>query len=223
MNMTKQTLLAVAMIAAMTSAAQAQRITLGASVTGIASQGEFHEQIDRAFGINGFASYKLDQKGNVAMRFDAGWLNHGWEMRSVNQAELTTTNDIFFAQVGPEFSMKAGNAQPYLGASIGVAYFVTDATTQRYESDFDYTTMMEHHDAVLAYSARAGVRIPVISSKNISLDLGTTYQRSDEASFLRKGSVVVEDDGSFSAQLTRGKADFWGFNVGVSLPLQKNK
>lgn len=219
--MMKNVMLAAALLAAMTSAAQAQsqtaRITAGAAVTGIASQGDFHDQIDRAFGLNGYASYKLDKQGNIALRADASWLNHGWDMRSLNSSELTTSNDIFFAQVGPEVSVNV----MYVGASIGLAYFVTDASTRRYQTDFDYTTMMEHHDAVLAYSARAGVRIPVISSKNISLDVGAAYQRSDEASFLRKGSVTIGNDGSFSAQLTRGKADFWGFHMGVSMPIRK--
>jgi hypothetical protein len=105
-----------------------------------------------------------------------------------------------------------------------VAYFLTDATGGRWARDLSFSTSVQQHDAVFAYGGRAGVRVPVAANgRGIAVDLGAEYQRSDEAEFLRKGDIVVDDAGTISLHPVRASADLWIFRLGVSVPLLRGQ
>ncbi|HET9985746.1 MAG TPA: outer membrane beta-barrel protein [Longimicrobiales bacterium] len=225
------------------SAAQAQntssrigappRLEAGVGIMGAAPTGAFGEQIDRAFGVGAFARYRVDAAGAFALRLDASWLNHGWDSQEVTlrspfggtrDVDLRSTNDLMFVELGPELSWPVGVVRPYVGASAGAAYFLTGASAERGERDVSFATTVEQHDVVFAYGGRAGVRIPISgNTRGITVDLGAEYQHSDEAEFLRKGDIVVDDGGTISLHPVRAEADLWIFRLGVSVPILRGQ
>jgi hypothetical protein len=215
--MLKQTLLAAAVLLATTSAAEAQ-ITAGATLSGATSQ---DERIDRALGAGVYANYSLNNDRSLVVRGDVNWLNHGWERRAVQDMDLESSNDIVIVQVGPEFSPVIGRVRPYVGVRAGFAYFLTQASTRRSEQNLDVINMVEQHDAVFAYGAHAGLRVPIRRTR-ASFDVGVEYQRSDEAVMLTKGSVSVDSEGRLVIDSSRGSANFWGFRIGASVPIKSH-
>ncbi|MBX6365145.1 MAG: outer membrane beta-barrel protein [Gemmatimonadetes bacterium] len=227
----------------MASTAQAQsaagriaappRLEAGIGAMGAAPTGEFGQQIDRAFGLGAFARYRIDAAGRFALRLDASWLNHGWDSKEVmlrsplgglQDVDLRSMNNLMFVQLGPEFSVPVGAVRPYVGASAGAAFFLTDVSGERGVRDVSLVTTVEQHDVVFAYGGRAGVRIPISgNARGIALDLGAEYQHSDEAEFLRKGDIVVDDAGTISLHPVRAEADLWIVRLGVSVPILGGK
>ena len=70
-----------------------------------------------------------------------------------------------------------------------------------------------------AYRARAGLRVPMAGPRNIALDIGAQYQRTDDATFLRKGDITVDGQGRVAFAPVRSNARMWVFSLGVSMPV----
>ena len=51
----------------------------------------------------------------------------------------------------------------------------------------------------------------------ILLDLGATYHRNGEVTYLRKGSIVDHPDGSITVTPIRSEANFITYRIGVSI------
>jgi len=51
----------------------------------------------------------------------------------------------------------------------------------------------------------------------ILLDLGATFHRNGEATYLRKGSIQDNPDGSISINPIRSEANFITYRIGVSI------
>jgi hypothetical protein len=215
------------------STARAQtrpRFEAGIDLLGALPGGSFGDQIDGALGIGANARLRLDPEGYVALRADADWMGYGWddpdvELRSpfgdVRSTRLSSINAISFLELGPELSTSVLGVRPYLGATAGVAYFLTTAEADRDDAGSGFTLAVRKHDLALAYGGQAGMRIPLGTGRRaISLDLGARFQRSREAEFLRKGDLTVDESGAIHFAPVRSAASLWIFRAGVSVPLR---
>jgi hypothetical protein len=205
----------------------------GIGLLGAAAGGEFGELVDGAVGFGANARLRLDAQGNVALRADADWMMHGWDRRDVDlrspfggvrSAELRSNHSVSFLQLGPEVSARLGRVRPYLSAEAGLAYFLTAADADEKEDATRFAIQVEHHDLAFAYGAHTGLRIPVGTSKHpVAVDLGLRYQHTNEADFLRKGDLTVDDAGAIHFSPVRAEANLWVFHAGISVPLTRSK
>lgn len=203
----------------------------GLAFAGAIPVGDYGDQVDGAFGLDGHLLYRPDPDGLFAARFDTGWFLHGWDDREVvlfsplggfEEVDVTSTHSAAFFSVGPEISGVVGGVRPYLGGSIGLAYFLTSITADWSQDDARVETRVQYDDIAFAFAGQGGVLIPITSGRYpISLDFGARYQGSTEADFLDDDDVDVIGGFIDLDPVTAG-ASIWVLRAGVSVGLDRN-
>jgi hypothetical protein len=200
----------------------------GVALIGATSTGDFADHVDNAFGLGAHVLYRVGTDGTFGIRLDGSWLLHGLDDTEVElvsplggteEVDLNTSHSMVFLGLGPEISASLGVARPYLGASIGIGYFLTDARADWSEDNLRFLTYVAHEDVVLAYAAQGGVLIPVTSGRwGVSIDVGARYQGSAEAEFVTEENLTV-DDGRLVLDPESAEASLWVVRAGVSVAL----
>ena len=223
-------LLAFCLLIAATApaAGQTPRFYGGGALVYGSPQGDFANQIDQAFGVRGHLLYRIDRDGWLALRADGGALIYGQERFRVPLSstiggrvtvDVTTSNNIAFLGVGPQMGVPTGRFRPYAHGFAGVTFLNTTSSvsgTRNGESDpFASTTNL--NDATFAYGGGTGIYIPLRGGHSpISLDIGLTYHRSGEASYLREGDIEDRPDGSIVIHPVHSRTDLLSLHVGIS-------
>jgi hypothetical protein len=71
---------------------------------------------------------------------------------------------------------------------------------------------------VFALTGGGGFLIPLSMRRTpVLLDLGATFHRNGEATYLRKGSIRDNPDGSITIDPIRSEANFITYRIGVSI------
>ncbi len=205
------------------------RLHLGVGLLGADAAGDFSDHLDQAFGINVDLSYRLDARGILAIRADARWLNYGWDNATAtvtspfggtDEADVTTTQNMFFFEVGPEVAVDLGVVRPYAGASIGAAQFQSQSSVRATSGNTHFTTNVQYDDFALAWGGQAGLRIPLSRGpRGISIDFRARYQRTGSADFLPEDGLTIDEEGFFDFTAVREAAEMWIVGAGVSIPL----
>lgn len=190
--------------------------------------GELGDFFDQGFGGQLGGSWAMTDDGAVRLRGDLGFLVYGHEkMRycySVPfgcrvEAELTTTNNIFYFGVGPEFVLTSGPLAPYVYGTTGLSYF---ATISRLGGDGgpDWAETTNYDDTVMSWKVGGGVRLRVSSGRRpVSLDFGVERHQNGIANFLTEGDIVDNPDGTITIFPNRSEANLMTFRFGVSIGL----
>src|SRR5262245_50793685 len=186
--------------------------------------GDFGDFIGTGYGLTGGFVWNLDRDRVFGIRAEGGFVQYGSErvdgcfFTCRVPVDVNTSNDIIFAGIGPQISVPAGFFRPYLNATAGVSYFYTHSSVSSdngYEGDYDHTN---HDDAVFALTGGGGFLIPLSMRRTpVLLDLGATFHRNGEATYLRKGSITDNPDGSISINPIRSEANFITYRIGVSI------
>ena len=107
---------------------------------GLASNavGEFGDLVGAGGGVNFSAKvFPLEDSRNFGLRADLGWVIYGSE--SVPscisdpcrvQANINTSNNIFYFGLGPEVILIRGRFEPYVYGTLGTSVFKTGSTLQ---------------------------------------------------------------------------------------------
>ena len=186
--------------------------------------GAFNEFTGEGYGITGGFVWHFDRDRVFGLRAEGGFLQYGSERTGLCfpncrvDIDVNTSNDIVFAGIGPQLSVPAGPVRPYMNATAGLSYFFTHSSISgRNGNENNYDTT-NHDDAVFALTGGGGVLIPLSMRRTpVLLDLGVTYHRNGEASYLRKGSIVDNPDGSITITPIRSDANFITYRLGVSI------
>jgi hypothetical protein len=187
--------------------------------------GDFNDFIGEGYGVTGGFVWNLDQDRVFGIRAEGGFLQYGSERSRICpfgcrvNVDVNTDNDIVFAGVGPQISVPAGFFRPYLNATAGVSYFFTHSSVSGnngYDDNLFDTT--NHDDAVFALTGGGGFLIPLSMRRTpVLLDLGATFHRNGQATYLRKGSIQDNPDGSIVINPIRSEANFITYRIGVSI------
>jgi hypothetical protein len=194
--------------------------------------GEFDTYIGTGWGAGGHFALKLDRFGILSLRADAGFVNYGHETKRVClsttvgcriQVDLTTSNDIAYFNLGPQLAVAGGPVQPYINASIGLAYFATvssvNGTGNPDTEDFARTTNFD--DITFAWQAGTGLRIPLAVSRTpIYIDLGARYNLNGRVEYLREGGITDNPDGSITLDPITSDANLVTFVIGASFGIR---
>ena len=195
------------------------------------SVGELQGFIDDAYGAQIEGSFGVEPTGMLRMRLDGGFLIYGHERFRYCysapfgcriEADLNTTNAIFFAGIGPELALPLGPIEPYANVSGGFSYFVTTSSLSDDYGYDDYGTTTNFDDIGLAWRAGAGVRLRVKGGRApIALDFGVERHENGVTDFLTEGDIVDHPDGSVTLYPNRSDADFVTFRFGVSFGIPR--
>ncbi|WP_420635242.1 hypothetical protein [Candidatus Palauibacter sp.] len=206
------------------------RWELGAMFNVMFPQGQFGSLIDEGFGAGFIASLGFDDARAFRLRFDAGYVNYGSERFGIPVlavtdrivADLVTRNNIGYVGLGPEIRLPYGPIQPYVNGFVGVGYFFTVSSIDRWEpfESYDYGTTVNFDDVRLAYGAGGGLAIRLNQSNTpLSLKLEVQYRRHGRTKYLLPGSIVEDGVGGTSFTPIYSDADFMLFQVGVAVGL----
>lgn len=189
--------------------------------------GELGAFFDQGFGFQVDAAVGSAVERHLRLRGNLGFVIYGHERQSFCYAtpigcrigvDLTTTNSILFAGLGPELVLPVGPIEPYVNATIGVSYFATTSSLHGddgYHHEHAETT--NYSDAVLAYTFGGGLRMALRRGrKPIYLDLAVERHQNGLAWFLTEGDIVDHPDGSITVFPNRSEANLMTFHVGLS-------
>ena len=195
--------------------------SLGFAVVGGTPVGQFGELVDKnsVGGVNANLNLNLNRRGTVALRIDGSYLQYGNENRPLPLAatggllagDMNTAFYIASLRAGPEFVLGTGHVRPYFFGTAGVSYFATETSVGFCCGTTNYD------DEVASFAGGGGLRIDL--SHHLSLDLGATYVRNGEVSYLREGDIVSNPDGSFTLQPVRSEANLLLLQLGLSFGL----
>jgi hypothetical protein len=186
--------------------------------------GDFNDFTGAGYGITGGIVWNLDRDRVFGIRAEGGFVQYGSERSSICpfgcrvNVDVNTDHDILFAGVGPQISVPAGFFRPYINATAGVSYFFTHSSVSGDNSGENLFDTTNHDDAVFALTGGGGFLIPLSMRRTpVLLDVGATYHRNGEATYLRKGSIVDNPDGSITISPIRSEANFMTYRIGVSI------
>jgi hypothetical protein len=193
--------------------------------------GEFDDFIDTGAGIGGNFILKLDRRGVLGLRADAGVIIYGHEPKTACisatvgcrvEVDINTSNNIAWFNVGPELTLPSGPLQPYVNGSVGVAYFATNSSLSGHRSGSEpFAETTNFDDATFAWQAGAGLRVPLrLASVPLYIDLGARYNTNGTAEFLREGDITDLPDGSIILDPQRSEANLLTFQIGVGVGIR---
>lgn len=189
------------------------------------SQGEFADNVNGAFGGNGFVGVRFGDTP-IAMRFDLGYSVYGSRTRRVPlgtgplgliAVDVTTTNAILDGGIGLQAGRPGAGLQPYLGGSVGFSYFFTEtsvAGSQQMNSN-TFASSTNYSDGTLAKTMFGGLYIPV-GKGGSTLDVGVRYHWNGDTEYLTSQDIKFDAKGDPVLTPRRTRADLLAIRVGLA-------
>jgi hypothetical protein len=236
MNLRTLGIVALALALAPRPASAQHRFTVGAAGMYGQPLGEFADNVDRGFGLDGFGAVALDSRGIFSLRADLGYLQYDTKSEPflVNTGfglvELLseTKSGVLMLGAGPHIMAPSGVIRPYIGGSVGFARF---ATTTAIKIDASYSNSGEDEtldeqtissDFILSIGASAGlaIEIPALARSGVLIDLGARYHRNGLAKYVSSEGVVYNGTGTPTVTATESEADFIVYRIGIVVPIR---
>ncbi len=200
-----------------------RRLFLGFGVALALPQGEFETYVDPSFGLSAFLLYNFDRSGQFGLRLDGSYIHYGRETvrRPLSQTiqrvlvDVTTDNEIFSLQVGPQLTLHAGALRPYLNVAAGFSYFATRSSVSGSDDFDDFASSTNFDDFTFAWTSGGGLWVGV--SRRVSLLFSGQYVRNGRVRYLREGSIREAPDGSISFTPIESTANLLVLQFGVSV------
>ena len=196
---------------------------------GLASNavGEFGDLVGAGAGLNmSVKAFLPEESRNFGMRADLGWVVYGSEKIPACvsdpcrvQANINTTNNIFYFGLGPEVILIRGRFEPYLYGTLGTSLFNTGSTLQGeyFEGAETHFNTTHLNDWTFAWRAGTGIRYNI--REYFSVDFGVEHHGNGVADYLTKGDVTDDSDGKTIINPRRSEANLLTFRLGVSFGL----
>jgi hypothetical protein len=188
---------------------------------------EFRQYVANGVGGAGHVLYRLGASGAFAARLDGGFVQYGRETKRIPwnsnvgrvTVDLQTTNNIFWAGVGPHLMAPSGPVRPYATGSVGFAVFSTTSSIRDRDSDLEIASDRNQSDGTWAVSGGGGFLIPVNRNARslFFLDVGARYHRNGSVEYLREGGVRDVPGGGVEYTRIRSAGDLWTYQIGVSV------
>lgn len=195
--------------------------------------GTLRDDVSVGVGLSGHGLVRLDTRGAVSLRFDAGVLNYGRDSYRLPLGQgpggitvpldRATWNSVISLGVGPQFTATRGAIRPYANASAGVAFFSTTSSLTGHEDLLSYRYDLTVTDTRFAWGGGAGLLVALWRGSWTAglLDLGARYLSSgDDVRYLRKGGVRDLPNGAVQLDIQRGRADLVTWHAGVTVRLR---
>ena len=205
---------------------QTTRVYLGGSFIVAEPQQDFRDHVNTSFGGSLNVLWLPATNSPLALRFEGGGIGYGSETKRVPlsptiggrvMVDLTTNNLIAFAHAGPQLSMTRGAVRPYIAPTAGIAYIATVSSVSGDDSSENFASDTNYDDTQFSYGATAGTYVKVSTGRTpIALDLSVRYHRNGQASYLKKGGIRDNPDGTISFDPVRSSIDMLTFQIGAS-------
>lgn len=209
------------------------RFFLGGNFIIAEPQQEFADFINTSFGGSIHMLWKPAAYGPLGIRFEGGGIGYGSETKRVPLSstiggrvtvDLTTSNFIAFAHIGPQLMLPRGAIRPYISPSAGFAYIATVSSVGGVHNGETIAHDTNYDDFLLSYGATGGIYLPLTRGRvPVLLDLSARYYQNGRASYLIEGSIQDNPDGSITYTPINSRANLLTFQIGVSVGLADSK
>jgi hypothetical protein len=204
------------------------RFSFGGDFTVSQPKGEFASNVGNGWGFDGTGLFKLDPKGYFNIRADVGGLQYGHETKRVPFNPITgrvdlqvdTDNRIAFGSIGGQLQVPSGAFRPYANAAVALTEFWTSSSLSGTDNSFEPLSSTNHSDASHAWIFGGGVMIPFGNSLG-ALNLGARYFYGGRATYLRKGDIIDNPDGTITLNVRDSKTDLVLWQLGVSFAIPR--
>ena len=163
--------------------------------------GEFADATDEGLGVAGNVVF-TPGGGSFGIRFQTGGVIYG--SREIHAPvpgtggliteDLSTDNWLLSVGAGPQFMARFGPVRPYAYALAGFGYFATETS---FGNGYDYygdSSTTNYDDWTFAWSAGAGLLIPV--SRSLAIDVGVQYVGNGTVRYLAEGDLLPSPGGA---------------------------
>ena len=223
-------LLSTACIFASTTVADAQivydagpfpsRFSVGGDFTISQPKGEFANNVPTGYGFDITGLFKIDPKGWFSIRADGGGVQYGHEHLDAGfigngrvALNLDTNNRFAFGALGLQLQIPDGWFRPYASASYAAVNFWTESCVSADDQSIQDTCHTNHGDWTSAGVFGGGLLIPFGKSLG-ALNLGAKYHYGGTATYLKKGDIVDNPDGSVTLNVRSSKTDLVLWQIG---------
>ena len=195
------------------------RWTVGGDFAISQPKGAFAENIPTGYGFDVNGLMKIDPKGWFSLRADGGNIQYGHEHIGLGffsgvELNLDTNNKISFGSLGVQLQIPEGWFRPYASASYAAVYLSTESCVSNPDQLVEEACRTNQGDWVGATVIGGGVQIPLGTS--FSGILGARYHYGGEATYLRRGDIVDNPDGSVTLNVRNSKTDLVLWQIGIS-------
>lgn len=202
------------------------RFSVGADFAVSQPKGDFATAgIPTGYGFNVTGLLNLDPKGWIALRADGGGVQYGHEHFDLGffsgiPLSLNTDNRIGFGSLGLQLQFPDGFLRPYASASYAAVRFYTQSCVTANDNSIQDQCHTNHGDWAGAGVFGGGFLIPLGTS--FSLNLGARYHYGAKASYLKKGDIIDNPDGSVTLNVRNSKTDLVLWQIGVHFAIPQS-
>jgi len=231
-------LVTLALLLSPLAAGAQSRYTIGGG--GLYGQplGQFADNVQRGFGLDGFGTIGLDAQGIFSLKAEIGYIRYNRKTEpffasdgfSTFELESETTSGVLMLGAGPQLTMPTGPLRPYIGGSVGFARFATNtsinvpanSSNTGQKETIDQQTVSS--DFILSLAASGGLRFELpFLGRGVLADLGVRWHRNGEAEYVSSEGVVYNGTATPTITPTRSEADFIVYRLGIVIPLGGNR
>lgn len=190
-------------------------------------QGEFKSYVGQGWGGDLAGIVRLDRQGWLSLRFGGGLMQYGRESKTVPllpttgrvSVDVVTENNVGWFMIGPMLAVPTGAIRPYVDFGLAATLFNTNSSVKGTDDWGSYASTNNANDWSSAWTFGSGVLIPLTHGATVpvALHFGGRYYHGGEASYLTKGAITDNADGTITLHPTRSKTDFILWQLGVSI------
>jgi len=186
--------------------------------------GDFRANVASAWGGGIGISHHFSWFTPLGLRGDFSVLNYGMERQrvplstTINRVlvDMRTSNNIVVVGGGPELMVPRGPVRPYVFGFVGYSYYYTQSSVGD-DDGGQFASSTNFDDGGFASGFGGGLRIPLATRRTtVAIDAGARLTRSGTRTYLRRGDVIDQPDGSLQFNTRTTTADFWQYHLGVS-------
>jgi hypothetical protein len=203
------------------------RFSLGGDIVLSQPKGEFATNVPNGYGFDVTGLLKIDPKGWLNLRADIGGVQYGRERQRVLfpntgrvALNLETDNRIGFGSIGTQLQFPDGWLRPYANAAVALTSFWTESSLSGTDDSFEPISTTNHSDWSHAWIFGGGLMIPFGKSLG-SLILGARYHYGARATYLRRGDIIDNPDGTITLNLRNSKTDLVLWQLGASFVIPR--
>jgi hypothetical protein len=229
--------LSTAFIFASASAADAQlsnvtmlpsRFSFGGDLAISQPKGEFASNVPNGYGFDLTGMFRLDPQGYFNLRADLGGVRYGHERQRVGfpisgriAVDLSTDNQIGFGAIGAQLQIPDGWFRPYANAAVAATYFWTESSISGADNSESVLSTTNLDDWSHAWIFGGGVMVPFGRSIG-ALNLGARYHYGATATYLKKGDITDNPNGTINLNPRNSKTDLVLWQLGVSFAIPRS-
>ncbi len=205
------------------------RFSFGGDLVISQPKGEFANNVPNGYGFDLTGMFRVDPKGYFNIRADLGGVQYGRETKRIPfnpitgriDLELETDNQIGFGAIGTQLQIPDGWFRPYANAAIAITDFRTQSSLSGSDNSFEPISNTNANDASHAWVFGGGLMIPFGKYSSGALNFGARYHYGAHATYLRKGDITDNPDGTVTLNLRNSKTDLVVWQLGVSFVIPR--